>query len=145
MGLVVRLYTRVLRCSLRWRTFAKAKPPAPLLTFDGLGSEVGPDGRSVANCERLNAEGVRCSSDQVPNPQPSLPAAPHIHRHHFAHSCNQKKSKDNITVTLSHPEPISFLLCAGVRADLARGQCAGRSPCSPPAARWETAALPRTR
>lgn len=100
-------------CSCRLGMFTNFTPsqnqmpraPAPVLTFDGLGGEVGPDGRSVADCERLNAERVRCSSDQVPDPQPSLPAAPHVHRHHFTHSCSRTTTQKQ-----NHRHPTHHLL-----------------------------------
>jgi len=57
-------------------------------TLDRLSADVGPYRRSVADGQRLGAERVRRSFDEVSDLQPSLPAAPHVHRHHFADSCS---------------------------------------------------------
>lgn len=57
-------------------------------TLHRLSGEVGSYGRSVADCEGLDAERVGGSCAQVSGLQPALPAAPHVHRHHFTHPCS---------------------------------------------------------
>ena len=56
-------------------------------TFNSLSGDVCLDRWSIADCESMNTESVCCSFDQVPNLQPSLPTAFHIHCHQFTHSC----------------------------------------------------------